>query len=370
MVVPGIVYVPDIDEHDTTDDNDIIDVYKNGLYNAWKIVGTMAPRLLRKLFWETVLVEHRVFHWLVSESPSFLRDDVVFDEKNYQYNTARESYTHIIKSCPVVTTKVNEYKNALKDVYSRDIDLFNDIEQGWRAIVALTPDHEYLGHVYIRRGSRFGTEPYLPWNQLDYLEMFGIRESLCNLTNTLCPSSNHKRLSVSRVLMHGIHESMHVNKLIGVDVVKPLPRMEKILKDVYKFRPVGGGRLVFHMRSTAAELFDTLNELGATEVECINTPMVFVPCESFVMAAVVDYAASRIGKNFTKSEWKVFLRTSHLMEIIFNVFQKDPCLSIITLRKTDIPSLAYELLPIIVPLEIDTVIAKQKYNPPIYNPLY
>ena len=61
MVVPGIVYVPDIDEHDTTDDNDIIEVYKDGLPNAWKIAGTLAPRLLRILFWETVAVEHMVF---------------------------------------------------------------------------------------------------------------------------------------------------------------------------------------------------------------------------------------------------------------------------------------------------------------------
>ena len=170
--------------------------------------------------------------------------------------------------------------------------------------------------------------------------------------------------------MHGIQESIHINKLLGVDVIKPLPRMETILKDLYQFRPVGGGRLLFHMRSTAAELSETLNKLGATEVECINSPTVFLPCESFVMAAVVDYTTSRIGAIFTKSECKTFLRTSRWMEIIFDLFQKDPCLSIMTLRKMDLPSVSYKLLPTIVPLEIDMVLAKQRYDPPIYNPLY
>ena len=305
MVVSGIVYVPDIIEHDAIDDTDIIELYKNGLYNAWKNIGTMSPRLIRLLFGETIAV--------------------------------RESYNHIIENCHMVKNKVEEYQAAWRDVYKRDVDLFNDKEEGWRPIVALTPDHEYLGHVYIRRGSRFGTYSYLSWNQLDYLEMR-------NLTNTLCPPSNHHRLSVSGVLMHGIQESIHVNKLLGVYVLMPLSHMRTILKNKYKFRPIGGGRLTFHMRSTVEELMDTLNKLGATDVECINTPMVFAPCESFVEAAVADYTSSRIG-NFTKSKWNKFLLASNLMTIVFEKFQADPCLSITALRKMDISSTMYTLLP-------------------------
>ena len=149
----------------------------------------------------------------------------------------------------------------------------------------------------------------------------------------------------------------------------PLSHMRTILKNKYKFRPIGGGRLTFHMRITVEELMDTLNKLGATDVECINTPMVFAPCESFVEAAVADYTSSRIG-NFTKSQWNKFLPASNLMTIVFEKFQADPCLSITALRKMDISSTMYTLLPTIVPLEIDIVIARQKNDPPIYNSLY
>ena len=74
MAVSGIVYVPDIIEHDVIDDTDIIELYKNGLYNAWKNIGTMSPRLIRLLFGETIAVERITFQ---------LVGDQVFEDHHY-----------------------------------------------------------------------------------------------------------------------------------------------------------------------------------------------------------------------------------------------------------------------------------------------
>ena len=106
-------------------------------------------------------------------------------------------YQYIMKSCTGAYETLRRNVRAWNDIYKRDDDLFHDATEGWQGLVALSPRREYLGHVYIRRGSRFVRNLHGPQNQLDSMEILGIRQSLHNIAS--CHGPDTPRWSLSKV---------------------------------------------------------------------------------------------------------------------------------------------------------------------------
>ena len=76
-------------------------------------------------------------------------------------------------------------------------------------------------------------------------------------------------------LLRGVQESIHTNRLLGVDVYDPLPVMTQILLSL-KFRNVGCyDDSIRHRRATANDLTTTLDSSRITNVQCLNGPLVF-----------------------------------------------------------------------------------------------
>jgi hypothetical protein len=244
-------------------------------------------------------------------------------------------YQYIMESCTGAYETLRRNMRAWNDIYKRDDELFDDAAEGWQGLVALSPHREYLGHVYVRRGSRFGWNLHGSQNQLDYMEMLGIRQSLHNLVN--CHGPDTPRWSLSKILLRGVQESIHTNRLLGVDVYEPLPVMTKILLAL-NFRNVGcGKRFVRHMRATTNELATTLDSSRIANVQCLNGPLVFMPCSRFIEDATSDYMSYRTSIEFPwgftdRKKWEKIVHDNNLLNSIENEFHQQPLLSIAALR--------------------------------------
>ena len=257
--------------------------------------------------------------------------------------TVDKYYNHMKKHCQGAEDFLLQTQGDWDDIYKRDSELFDDGERGWQGLVALTSDRQYMGHVYIRRGSRFGptaiSDPTAisgrrtRLDQLDYMEMLGIRQSLRNVSS--CQGPNTLRLSVSKILLCGVEKSLHTNELMGVDVYNPLPTMTKILKAMM-FQSIGCFKdNIRHMRADV----DVLSRTLQTKVDFVNQPLIFAPCESFVTAAVSDYMYCR-----TDFDGRGLQLETGLFATIWRLFSLDPYLSMTNLRSMDLSS-SYVLKP-------------------------
>ena len=163
----------------------------------------------------------------------------------------------------------------------------------------------------------------------NHMKMLGIRQqSLRNVSS--CQGPNTLRLSVSKILLCGVKESLRTNHLMGVDVYNPLATMTKILKALM-FQSIGCAHEynIRHMRANVDELSRTLQ----TQVHFLNQPPIFAPCKSFVTAAVSDYMFCRT--DFDGQEDRLQLETG-LFVTIWRLFSVDPYLSMMELRSMDL----------------------------------
>ena len=294
----AVLYIPSKTVH--YEDEDVLSSicitqwHHNDLHGRWKTMdGNSSYTELRAMLFETFIVEESVYRKLIKEDDCYeglnryhedmyLCTPLLFKARK---TTVETYYNHMKTHCQGAEDFLLQTSGDWDDIYRRDSELFDDEEQGWQGLVALTSDRQYMGHVYIRRGSRFGPTGVdgrqTRWDQLDYMEMLGIRQSLRNVSS--CQGPNTLRLSVSKILLCGVKESLRTNHLMGVDVYNPLATMTKILKALM-FQSIGCAHEynIRHMRANVDELSRTLQ----TQVHFLNQPPIFAPCKSFVTATV------------------------------------------------------------------------------------
>ena len=386
MSLPMVLYIPTkkLIGDDRLSVETIIQWHHNGFRQAWSFIDENSSySTLRAIMYETCIVEQAVFtlvlqmgrlqwdteyeeykeyeerkEYVLEKALKKARDILKYDQYDFSSTTNRYHqlkspkdlvharvatmntfYEYIMKSCPDAYKTLHENQRAWNDIYKLDSRLFDDETEGWQGLVALTPDRGYLGHVYIRRGSRFGRNLHGSQNQLDYMEMLGIRQSLYNLVS--CHGPNTPRWSLSKVLLRGVQQSVYTNKLLGVDVYDPLPVMTRILQ-TFRFRNVGCDESwIRHMRATTHDLTAALDSSRITNVHCLNGPLVFMPCRRFIYDATSDYMSYSTSIKFPWSahdqqEWETIAGKNNLLGRIESEFNQQPLLSISALRHMEL----------------------------------